>query len=338
MPAGSFRQQLARMPKIELHLHLDGSLRPRTAMELAGEAGLFPERGLSFWENALRAPEPCRDLNDYLTRFELPLRCLQTGPSLRRAARELAEDLMRENVIYAEIRFAPQLHTKGPLTQRDAVLAAAAGLGDAGVSFGLILCCMRGAEEAQNRETIETAAALSQKGVCGVDLAGAEALYPTREYASLFRYARELGLPITIHAGEAAGPESIRAALELGACRIGHGIRAAEDPALLERLRDAEVLLECCPISNVQTHAASSMREHPFLRLYQSGTALSISTDNRTVSSTCLMREYAELEAAFSLPFEAFLRCNQNAARAAFLPQERRDALLRRLSAFSPGP
>lgn len=335
MPKESVRRLLAGMPKIELHLHLDGSLRPRTAMDLAEGAGICPGRGLSFWENALRAPEPCRDLNDYLTRFDLPLRCLQTEHALRRAARELAQDLSRENVIYAEIRFAPQLHTKGGLSQRDAAHAAAAGLKEAGAPFGLILCCMRGAGEAPNRETIETAAALLGSGVCGVDLAGAEALYPTQEYAPLFRYARELGLPVTIHAGEAAGPESIRAALGMGACRIGHGIRAVEDPSLVERLRETGVLLECCPLSNVQTRAAPSLREHPFRRLYQSGVALSISTDNRTVSSTCLLKEYEALEAAFSLPAEVFLRCNQNAARAAFLPQARRDELLRRLSAFS---
>ena len=202
---------------IDLHLHLDGSLAPALVRELAQTQGLpLPAGSL---EEALSAPADCQSLNDYLRCFDLPVAVLQTRQALTQSVQELTARLQGQGLLYAELRFAPSQHTRQGLTQRQVVEAALAGLPQPPAqgrwSFGcqLILCCMRGGEEAANRGTVEVAAHFLGKGVCAVDLAGAEALYPTQEYQPLFAYAQSLGVPFTLHAGEAAGPESVWPAL-----------------------------------------------------------------------------------------------------------------------------
>lgn len=232
-------------------------------------------------------------------------------------------------MLYAEVRFAPQSHLRKGLTQEDAVKAAILGMQEAtaGSFFmaKLILCCMRGGDNQEaNRKTIETAAAFLGRGVAAVDLAGAEALFPTADYEELFAYAKDLGLPFTIHAGEADGPESIETALRFGAARIGHGVRANEDEKVLELLRESQIPLEMCPTSNVQTKAVSSFLEHPILRYLRSGLKVTVNTDNMTVSDTTIEREYRRLKTELGMTEEERKALLFNAADAAFLTEEER--------------
>ena len=315
---------------IDLHLHFDGSLLPRTVLELAQEQGiLLPAQEPDELKLFLTAPENCESLNEYLEKFDLPLKVLQTREAVRKAMYILVSSLKEQGMLYAEIRFAPQLHTKKGLTQERVVQAALLGMQEAlaGSFFRckLILCCMRGADNREeNRLTVRTAAAFLGRGVAALDLAGAEALYPTEEFAEVFSLARELGVPFTIHAGEADGPESIEAALDFGASRIGHGVRAAEKAELLERLRDQRIPLEMCPSSNVQTKAVPSLSRHPVLEFLRQGLCVTVNTDNMTVSDTTIEKEFGLLSRELGMTAEERKKLLLNAADAAFLTSEER--------------
>ena len=312
---------------IDLHLHLDGSLAPALVRELAQTQGLpLPAGSL---EEALSAPADCQSLNDYLRCFDLPVAVLQTRQALTQSVQELTARLQGQGLLYAELRFAPSQHTRQGLTQRQVVEAALAGLPQPPAqgrwSFGcqLILCCMRGGEEAANRETVAVAAHFLGKGVCAVDLAGAEALYPTQEYQPLLAYAQSLGVPFTLHAGEAAGPESVWQALELGAARIGHGVRAGEDPRLVEELARRRVPLELCPTSNLQTKAVPDLAHFPLKEYLAQGVAATVNTDNMTVSRTTLAQEFASLRLSPQERRAVLL----HSVEAAFLPPAQKAAL-----------
>lgn len=312
--------------KIDLHLHLDGSLRPETVLELAKEQHVsLPAQTKEELEKFLRVPEDCRSLTEYLQCFDLPLMILQKTEAIERVVYELIEDLVKEDVIYAEIRFAPQLSAKKGLMQEEIVKAAIKGLNRGleefpSIQAGLILCCMRGeGNEEENLKTIEAAGKYLGKGVCAVDLAGAEALFKTEQYQELFKRVRELKLPFTIHAGEADGAESIRKALEFGAKRIGHGIRVIEDEELLKKVIKEKITLEVCPISNLHTKAAKDKKSHPIRILFDMGVRVTINTDNRTVSNTNLEKEYAFLKEYYQFKEEEIEKMNEYAKEAAFL-------------------
>lgn len=308
---------------IDLHLHLDGSLSPHLAAQLA-QAQRLPLPG--DLEKALRAPASCQSLGDYLTCFDLPLTLLQSAWALEKAAYSLCTRLHGQGLLYSELRFAPQLHTRQGLTQRQAAEAVCKGAAASPLHAQVILCCMRGGEDPLNRGTLETAAALLGQGICACDLAGAEALYPTKQYRPLFDYARSLGLPFTLHAGEAAGPESVYAALEMGAARIGHGVRAGEDPGLLQKLAAAQVPLELCYTSNLQTKAVPAPQDFPLRRYLAQGVCCTVNTDNMAVSGTTLWEEYHRLTGLGVTPEEK-LALLQNACQAAFLPEPEKQRL-----------
>ena len=315
---------------IDLHLHFDGSLLPRTVLELAKEQGIaLPSEEPDELKFFLAAPPDCGSLNEYLEKFDLPLLVLQTREAIRKGMYTLASSLKEQGMLYAEIRFAPQLHTKKGLPQEQVVKAALQGLQEAAAgSFfkaKLILCCMRGADNREeNLLTVRTAAAFLGRGVAALDLAGAEALYPTADYGEVFALAKELSVPFTIHAGEADGPESIRAALRMGASRIGHGVRAGEDPELLEELKERQIPLEMCPSSNVQTKAVPSLSEHPVLSYLRRGLLVTVNTDNMTVSDTTIEREFRLLKEELGMTPEERRQLLLNAADAAFLTAEER--------------
>ncbi|MFI6535771.1 adenosine deaminase [Nonomuraea sp. NPDC050547] len=280
----------------ELHCHLDGSLRPATVADLARRQGLALDRPV---RDLVVAPAGCGSLSRYLTYFDLPLQVLQSPDALRRAARELVEDWRADGVVHGEARFAPQLHGRQGMTLDEAVTAVAEGLAEGrattGVRTGLLLCCLRHQSPEESMAVAETAVR-RREVVSGLDLAGDERLYPAAPHKAAFDLAHRADLPCTVHAGEAAGPASVWEAIEvLGARRIGHGVRCAEDGALLERLRADHIALEMCPTSNVQTGAAPSLAGHPATRLLAAGLAVTISTDARTTSDTSLGLEFARL-------------------------------------------
>lgn len=311
--------------KIDLHLHLDGSLRPATVWELAQEQQIeLPAASKEELVEFLRVPEDCESLNEYLERFDLPLLVLQREDAIERVTYELVEDLAAQGLDYAEIRFAPQLSTKAGLTQEEVVEAAIRGMNRAlsqypSIKTGLILCFMRGADnQRENEETLKAAEKYYRKGVVAVDLAGAEALFKTENYKELFERVREAQIACTIHAGEADGSESVKRALDFGAKRLGHGVRAIEDEALIQRIIRDKVTLEVCPISNLHTKLAKDVYSHPIRRLFDKGVRVTVNTDNMTVSNTTLEREYAFLKKYYGFTDAELAQMNEYAREAAF--------------------
>ena len=303
----------------ELHLHLDGSLSPAMARELARIGGQPLDLAYDELVSRLSVSEGCRDLNEYLEKFDFPCSLLQTPEQLAASVSMLRQELAEGGVIYAELRFAPQKHCERGLSQREVVAAAVEGLAGPGVDARLILCCMRGDDNhEENLETVRVAAEFLGRGVVAVDLAGAEALFPTEAFADVFALARELGVPATIHAGEAVGPESVRTALALGATRIGHGVRAAEDPALLAELAERGVTCELCPTSNLNTCVFAAYKDVPLRAFLEAGVPVCISSDNMAVSRTNAAREMAAMVEAHHLTDDEVRLLLRNARDAAF--------------------
>lgn len=308
---------------IDLHLHLDGSLSVATVRDLAAMQGI--EVPLSDCEllKRLQVSENCRDLNEYLEKFSFPCSLLQTPEAIAKSVCNLQEELKSQGLLYGEIRFAPQLHLLQGLTQTEVVEAAIAGLEASDFHANLILCCMRGNDNQQmNLETVRVAAQYLGKGVCAVDLAGAEALYKTAEFEELFRLATDLSVPFTIHAGEADGPGSVRDALRFGAVRIGHGVRSVEEPALLKILKEQGITLELCPTSNLNTNMFPDLAHYPLPALMDAGVKVTVNTDNITVSNVTLRGEWNRLIAEFSLNRDQIRTLQENAVDASFASEK----------------
>lgn len=318
---------------IDLHLHLDGSLSLASVKKLAALQKIpLPEEAQL--RSILSVGPECRDLNEYLEKFDYPLSLLQTPEGISMSVSNLLEELSEQGLMYAEIRFAPQLHLLKGLTQRQVVEAAISGLKDAPIPCGLILCCMRMPDnKAENLETVRLAKDYLSKGVVAVDLAGAEAVFPTKNFADEFTLARELGVPYTIHAGEADGRDSIYTALEFGTKRIGHGIRAWEDPALLKTLAADSITLECCPTSNLNTQIFHDIRDYPILAMLEEGVRFTVNTDNMTVSNTTLAQEWQLLMDHFPLTKEIVFRILLNSVDAAFASDAQKEDLRKKLAA-----
>lgn len=330
-------------PKIDLHLHLDGSMLPETAWELAHERGIpMPAGTLEEFRTFLVVTADCRSVNEYLKRFEMPLSILQDKASLTRVTRELIELLAAQGLAYAEIRFAPQLHTREGLAQRDAVEAVLegmrAGLANCpSIGIGILLCAMcvgtAEANAAENLLTIELAREFLGQGVVGADLAGAEGIVPLGDFAPIFAQARELGVPFTCHAGDSQGPDTVKAALDFGAKRVGHGHHIALDRSLCARAIRDGVTLEICPTSNIQCETQPSYEAHPLKRLIDMGVPCTINTDNMILSGIDLDKEYDHCINEMGLSYADLIRCNINSARAAFLDGARKAALIEELLA-----
>lgn len=320
---------------VDLHAHLDGAITGGIARRLAELQDIkLPTGDDASLERLLSVPSECESLNDFLCCFELPISLLQTPEGLAASVRLVLENMASQGVAYAELRFAPQLLGERGMSQDAAVLAAEEGLRGAPVPANLILCCMRGeGNDAENDETVRVAREhlVETGGVVALDLAGAEALYPTERYRALFARVRELGIPYTLHAGEAAGPESVRCALEMGAVRIGHGVRAMEDSTLVEELAARGVTLEMCPTSNRQTHAIPDMAAYPLVEFLERGVRVTVNTDDMGVERTALPEEFAYLRREFGLTVGQERRIAENAIAAAFTTDEVRANLRERL-------
>ncbi len=285
------------IPKAELHLHLDGSVRPKTVLELAKQGGVpLPTGDLEELKDFLQATDSTSSLVEYIEYFELPIAVLQSVPALERATYELCEDLKNDNVRYAEIRYGPWLHVQQGLSLTDVMRGVlsgwTAGRKAFGLEGGIIVTALRDMPPAQNVALAQVAGRFVNEGVVGFDLAGDEAGHPPILHEDAFRVARSLGLRITIHAGEAAGPESVRQAISMGAVRLGHGVRAQEDPDVIAMIRENGIQLDTAPTSNAQTKAVRRLDQHPLRRFHEQGIKVTISTDSRTVSDITLTREF----------------------------------------------
>lgn len=316
--------------KIDLHLHIDGSVRPETVYELSRKYQIEPECHLTLEEitNSMVIPENEYD-PDFLT-FNPPLRVMQTPEGLSRITRELVERLEAEGLIYAELRFAPQYHLNGGMSQEDAVLAAIDGLTEglkncSTLTAGLILCTMNHCDPSENHtenmETVSLAKKYLGKGVCGIDLAGYEERMP--EYSDIFELAHELGIPATTHSEFTVGD-----ALKYGTTRIGHGYQAALLPELTEAVLAKKVTLEMCPDSSLSyEYGLTCDATHPLYVLYKKGARVTVNTDNLTVLNTSLEQEY-DLCRKMGFTDKDIVRMNNYAIEACFADEETKKRLL----------
>jgi len=323
-------RDLGTLPKVELHLHLDCS------MSFEAVRSLDPSVSREEYLRDYVGPDKFSDLADFLKRPPKIVRSMQTEEGLRTAVFDLFEQLRADNVIYAELRFAPLLHTEGGLSAEAVVSVVEAATSEAscatGVEFRVILCALRHFSEAQSLATAALVERFDGTSVVALDLAGDEAGFPIDAHVAAFRWAAEKGLPLTAHAGEARGPESVWKTLELlRPSRIGHRVRSLEDPQLVEHLKERRVHLEVCPTCNVQIGLFDALADHPLDRLYRAGLSVGVNTDTRTITNVTLTEEYEKLSRVFGWEEEDFLLCNLNAAEAAFLPESEQQILKERL-------
>lgn len=330
--AAGVYDKLRRLPKAELHVHLDGSLRPDTLASLAQERGVaLPPMAGDALGDYMRVDD-ARNLEDYLARFDITLSVMQDADALARIAEELVEDSHLDGIRYVEVRFCPWLNTRGGLSY-DGVMAAvqrglARGEARTGTVARLIVCALRNLGSAHGQEMAEVAVANRHLGVVGFDLAGGEAGHPARAFAPAFAFARAHDLAVTVHAGEGDGAHSIRDAVHLcGADRIGHGTRLLEDPALVAYVRDRRIALEVCPTSNVQTRVAESLAQHPLRAQWEAGAVVTLNTDNRLMSGVTLTEEYARCAEQLDLDMPALAAISLAAFDASFLPWPERRVL-----------
>ena len=329
------RELLRRLPKAELHCHLDGSLRPATMLELAREKGVsMPAPDAE----ALREYMTVRDahnLEEYLERFAVTLAVMQSEQSLERVAYELAEDAAHDGVRYIEVRYAPVLNVREGLSLEQAVEAPLRGLARAerehGIIARVIVTAIRNMSPAVSQELAELAVAYRHRGVVGFDLAGGEMGHPARLHARAFEYARCHDLACTCHAGEGDGADSVRQAVHVcGADRLGHATRLIEDTSLTDYCNDHRIPLEICLTSNVQTRVASSYAMHPFREYFDRGLNVVLNTDNRLMSGVTLTDEYVHASQSLGFTFDELSRVALNGFESCFLPYEERMALVAR--------
>lgn len=335
------RDMIKRIPKVELHDHLDGGLRVSTIIELAKEEGIkLP----SYDENELRDwfIRGCRQksLPLYLETFQYTTAVMQTKENLERIATEAIEDLHEENVVYAEIRFAPALHTAKGLSLEEVVTSVLSGLDKGrektGVQYGLILCAMRNENPSLSLRIAELAVAFSDRGVVAFDIAGDEDGNPPKDHIGAFEYIRKQNFNITIHAGEAFGLESIWQAIQIcGAHRIGHGVRLIEDMqiqdgtitklgSLSQFVLDRRIPMEMCLTSNVGTGAAESYEKHPFPIFFKNNFRVFLCSDNRLMSDTNLTKEMTIAAEKYNLTFRDLEKISVNAMKSSFIHHNER--------------
>jgi adenosine deaminase len=327
------------LPKTDLHVHLDGSLRLETILDLAREGRIeLPAHDTAGLRAAIGCGNQFGSLVEYLRGFEITLRVMQTEESLERIAFELAEDAHRENVRYMEVRYAPMLHTRRGLKLTRVVEAVLAGLRRARETYGIksnvILCGIRNISPESSYQMAELAVAYKGRGVVGFDLAGAEADFPPKHHRQAFQLVRDNNINCTIHAGEAYGPESIAQAIHVcGAHRIGHGCRLRENGDLMHYVTDHRVPLECCPSSNVQTGAVATLESHPLKLYFDLGVRVTINTDNRLITDTSVSKELHLVHRTMGVPFTDIKAMIVAGFKSSFQPFHEKQAMLRRVAA-----
>lgn len=330
------RELIARLPKAELHVHFDGSVRPETMLELARAAGVTlpasdPESLARFM-----LVSDARNLEDYLSRFDITVALLQTPEAIERVAYEMVEDAARDNLRYLEVRYDPHLSTHGGLTMDEVVLAERRGFDrgerDFGIRTGIINCTLRHYDPARSVEIARHSVRCKPLGVVGFDLAGGEAGRPPGRHGEAFDIALAGNLGITVHAGEAAGAESVAEAVRrCHAVRIGHGTRLGEDPELMGYIRDRQILIETNITSNLQTRVVREAAAHPVRGYFDAGLAVTLCTDSWLMSGVYLTDEYWLAHQSLGFTREEIDRMILNAFAGAFLPWPERQAMIARV-------
>ena len=333
MSAAPSRELLRRLPKAELHCHLDGSLRPETMIELAREYGVrMPHGDAERLRDYMRVTD-ARNLEEYLERFSVTLSVMQRDEALERIAYELAEDAAKDGVRYLEIRYAPVLNVREGLSLGETIEAPLRGLERAerehGVVGRVIVCALRNMSPEVSLELAQLAVAYRRRGVVGFDLAGGEAGNPARRFREAFQLVRENDMACTCHAGEGDGAASCRAAVHsCGANRLGHATRLFEDEALEEYVNDRRIALEICLTSNVQTRVVRGYDEHPLRRYFDRGMNVVLNTDNRLMSGTTLSDEYGHAARDLDFTLDELARVALNGFESAFIPWPERERLV----------
>lgn len=320
----------SNFPKIELHLHLDCSLSYKVVQQLK------PSVTEEEFKRDYIAPAKCNDLADYITRAAKGIELMQTAEQLWAVTVDLFEQLKADNVLYAEIRFAPLLHLEQGLSPHEVVqvvnAASIEGMERTGVKAGLILATLRHYTELQSMETVKLVESFKGTNVVGFDIAADEAGFPIDAHIKAFKYAKKHGISCTAHAGEARGADSVWETLRhFHPQRIGHGVRSIEDPELMTFLKAEGIHLEVCPTSNVQTAIYDKIEDHRVDDIYRSGVSMSINTDARTISDVCLADEYMTLERVFGWEKAHFLKCNLEAIKHAFTDTSTKEAIREQL-------
>lgn len=328
------KEILKRLPKVELHCHLDGSVRPETMYELLLEEGEIEEMSPEEFRKLVMVEDECSSLVEYLEKFSYPLKVMQSKENIERITYELLEDLSKQNVKYVEIRFAPFLFMKKGLSFDESIENVLKGMKRAKKDFGIlsnaILACMRYEDVEKSIEIVEYGEKYLGKGVVAVDLAGGEEGFPPETHRKAFDLANEKGYNITVHAGETGIYENITKSIELlHAERIGHGIAAIRSSKVMELLKEKNIFLENCPISNLQTKAVDSLEKYPIKDFLNKGLLATVNTDNTTVSNTSLDKEYKILMDELDFSLEEIIKLINNSVEATFLPEEEKNDLRR---------
>ena len=329
---------LKRLPKVELHCHLDGSLRVPTILDLAKKDKVTLTTSSSEELSKLLVIGKTRgSLEDYIKRFDITLSVMQTPQALSRTAYELIEDVAKENVRYIEIRYSPILHTGKGMTMGESVEAVRNGLKrgqkDFGVKSGIIVCGIRNISAAASLKLADLTVRYKNKGVVGFDLAGSEENFPAKDHQEAFYMILNNNINATIHAGEAYGPSSIHQAIHhCGAHRIGHGTRLKENKDLMNYVNDHRITLEICLTSNWQTRSIRTLKYHPLKYYYDQGIRVTINTDNRLMSGTTLTKEFLLAHKLFGFKLHDFREMIIMAMKSAFIPYAERKQLIRKIA------
>ena len=329
------KELIQKLPKAELHCHLDGSLRVSTIIDLASRQKVeLPAKNQEDLHNILAIKEKMKNLEEYLEIFDITLSVLQTPESLMRVAFELAEDCWNDGVRYVEVRYSPILHTQEGMTSSESIDAVKRGLDQAesefGIKTGIIICGIRNISPEVSLKLADLAVQYKNKGVVGFDLAGAEENFPAKHHQEAFELILKKNINATLHAGEAFGPESIHQAIHAcGAHRIGHGTRLRENEDLMAFVNDHRISLEICLKSNIQTRSIPSLEVHPFKYYLDQHLRVTLNTDNRLISDTTLTDEYLLAVNTFNLTLQDIRTIIINGFKSAFLPHNERRELIR---------
>lgn len=314
-----------KMPRVELHCHLDGSISKACMEELLGRA---------IDKEELSVSDDCRDLAQYLEKFDLPLSALTDEEGLKLAGSDFMRTMHEEKMDYVEVRFAPLLSVNSDMTTEKVIQAVISGL-EAGrqkykVDYGVIVCAMRHHSYDENYAMLKSAREFLGNGVCGADLAGNEAAYPMTEFVELFQHVKKWGMPFTIHAGECGSSKNIEDAVNCGASRVGHGIAMAGHDDVMRLCTQKKIGVEMCPVSNLQTKAVADISKYPMRLFLDNGIMVTVNTDNRTVSNTTLDKEFEFIKKNCHITDEDIVKMMKNAVEVSWADDDLKDKLMKK--------